>query len=406
MMFLSRGSVRAASWIPHHRHRHHHHHHPSTKQSTARWFRVTRWQWDQGTRQPTTTKATAPVYPSDRHCPSRRAFPSSTALFQSTSSTPSSSSWNIGDKIWIQPQQHDRPRQAGVIQESRGGGWYSVQLVDRDDDQVSLDIVKVRGTRLKVRQNRSDDNVMINEGNGNNGNKETTVKIEEQYLSRPPFSSTASPTQQQSSDTDWQNNLPVVDSATMFRNLAPIINTKASPVATSDAKNADLPQIDTPASDVSHTFETMNGPVSLEPTEPTIIDLDTVIHVQSNQREAVPENLLDGEYLRQVAHHAQMEQWVVFTDLHVGPSTLTTCLQVLDFVHQQAITRNAGIVFLGDFWHQRGVLRVDCLNAVLQALSTWKVPMIMIPVSFCFVLFFPVSFYFSLPKQGYSCNMS
>ena len=36
-------------------------------------------------------------------------------------------------------------------------------------------------------------------------------------------------------------------------------------------------------------------------------------------------------------------------------------------------------MFLGDFWHHRGTVRIDCLNAVLSKMSSWDVPMIMIP---------------------------
>jgi len=37
------------------------------------------------------------------------------------------------------------------------------------------------------------------------------------------------------------------------------------------------------------------------------------------------------------------------------------------------------VLFLGDFWHHRGSVRVDCLNAVLSALGEWEVPLIMMP---------------------------
>jgi len=108
---------------------------------------------------------------------------------------------------------------------------------------------------------------------------------------------------------------------------------------------------------------------------PTIHDLDAALLDRSNIS-----NPLDQQYLQQVHHHAQYETWVVFTDLHCSPASLETCLQVLRRVHELAVQReNAGILFLGDFWHHRGTLRVDCLNAVLEELSTWTVPMIMIP---------------------------
>lgn len=72
-------------------------------------------------------------------------------------------------------------------------------------------------------------------------------------------------------------------------------------------------------------------------------------------------------------------KFVVLSDLHVKRETLQTCLQALQITHDEAVKRNAAILFLGDFWHARGNLPVDPLNAVLTQLSTWKVPIIMIP---------------------------
>lgn len=41
------------------------------------------------------------------------------------------------------------------------------------------------------------------------------------------------------------------------------------------------------------------------------------------------------------------DSWVVFSDLHLSPSTAPTCMRVLDLVHAEAVSRNAGILFLG-----------------------------------------------------------
>ena len=46
--------------------------------------------------------------------------------------------------------------------------------------------------------------------------------------------------------------------------------------------------------------------------------------------------------------------WVCFTDLHLSSKTSTTCIEVLQRVHKEAVSRQAGIVFLGDFWDERG----------------------------------------------------
>lgn len=116
-----------------------------------------------------------------------------------------------------------------------------------------------------------------------------------------------------------------------------------------------------------------DGPV---PPPPMIVDLDAAL--QQLPIDAV-QDVRDKVFLDQVAHHLSFTKWVVFTDLHCAPSTLETSLQVLDCVQQLALERNAGVLFLGDFWHHRGTLRVDCLNAVLDHLSSWTVPMVLIP---------------------------
>jgi len=105
-----------------------------------------------------------------------------------------------------------------------------------------------------------------------------------------------------------------------------------------------------------------------------IIDLDRAMETSS----LLPIGFEQG-YLDQCRNHASYSKWIVFTDLHVAPSTLQTCLQVLENVYSLAKDRGAGIMFLGDFWHHRGTVRIDCLNAVLSKMSCWDVPMIMIP---------------------------
>jgi hypothetical protein len=55
--------------------------------------------------------------------------------------------------------------------------------------------------------------------------------------------------------------------------------------------------------------------------------------------------------------------WVVFSDLHVSRATLAVCLRVLAAVREEAARRGAGVIFLGDFWQERGALRVEPLNA-------------------------------------------
>lgn len=48
------------------------------------------------------------------------------------------------------------------------------------------------------------------------------------------------------------------------------------------------------------------------------------------------------------------QTWVVFSDLHVSPTSKDTALKVLDAVHEHAASRNAGVLFLGDFGTRGG----------------------------------------------------
>jgi hypothetical protein len=111
---------------------------------------------------------------------------------------------------------------------------------------------------------------------------------------------------------------------------------------------------------------------------PIIYDLDAAILTMKTGGSSV---LIEERIIQQAAHHATYKKWVVFTDLHCSPTTLDTCLEVLHIVHATALkqTEKCGVLFLGDFWHHRGTLRVDCLNAILNEFRLWQVPMIMIP---------------------------
>lgn len=71
--------------------------------------------------------------------------------------------------------------------------------------------------------------------------------------------------------------------------------------------------------------------------------------------------------------------FVVLSDLHVKRETVSTCVQALKIAHEEALKRDAAILFLGDFWHARGALPVEPLNLVLKELQTWSVPVVMIP---------------------------
>eukprot|EP00192_Tetraselmis_astigmatica_P004575 CAMPEP_0117669004 /NCGR_PEP_ID=MMETSP0804-20121206/11876_1 /TAXON_ID=1074897 /ORGANISM="Tetraselmis astigmatica, Strain CCMP880" /LENGTH=487 /DNA_ID=CAMNT_0005476983 /DNA_START=136 /DNA_END=1595 /DNA_ORIENTATION=+ len=73
-----------------------------------------------------------------------------------------------------------------------------------------------------------------------------------------------------------------------------------------------------------------------------------------------------------------VSSWVVFSDLHVSSATLDTCLDTLRLVKSEAASRGAGVLFLGDFWHHRGSLPVEPLNAVLEELKDWTAPTLML----------------------------
>lgn len=79
------------------------------------------------------------------------------------------------------------------------------------------------------------------------------------------------------------------------------------------------------------------------------------------------------------AAHDAVSKWVIFSDLHVKGTSIDTCEEVLKEVHEVARRRNAGVIFLGDFWHVRGALNVELLNRVLHSLAQWTQPLIMIP---------------------------
>ncbi len=77
--------------------------------------------------------------------------------------------------------------------------------------------------------------------------------------------------------------------------------------------------------------------------------------------------------------HKNTKKWIIFSDLHVKSTSIETCEEVLALVHEEALKKQAGIMFLGDFWHVRGNLDVELLNRVLRSLGKWTQPVIMIP---------------------------
>lgn len=212
--------------------------------------------------------------------------------------------FNVGDSVTVKVDKSLVV--SGIIQEARGGGWYSVQLnqLNGATPDASSSIIKCRSTQM--------------------GRLHSGGVIE------PPKNENITSTNVQ-----------------MFSAPNP-----ARPIVHPDA--GQKPKFPLPA--------------------PTIYDLDAALLDRSNVT-----NQRDQELLEQVQHHSKSEKWVVFTDLHCSPASLDTCLKVLARVHELAVERGAGVLFLGDFWHHRGTLRVDCLNSVLEHFREWTVPMIMIP---------------------------
>lgn len=121
--------------------------------------------------------------------------------------------------------------------------------------------------------------------------------------------------------------------------------------------------------------------ISADKAPVEIIDLDSLLQRTHQSNKTSNQNItISTETINQITScHSKYKRWLIFSDLHVMPSTLTTCIQVLNYVHTTALQYDAGILFLGDFWHHRGFVRVDCLNAVLAELSKWTVPCIMLP---------------------------
>ncbi len=74
---------------------------------------------------------------------------------------------------------------------------------------------------------------------------------------------------------------------------------------------------------------------------------------------------------------------LLFSDLHLSPRTFDTCMKVLRKVHQEAVTRQISVGFLGDFFdkvHSQGTLPVNILNELMRYFEKeWTVPMVMIP---------------------------
>jgi len=67
---------------------------------------------------------------------------------------------------------------------------------------------------------------------------------------------------------------------------------------------------------------------------------------------------------------AAVKQWVVFSDLHVSPRTVGVSVEVLRRVHEEAVARDAGILFLGECTNMLLEKVAKCTALKLQLLAS------------------------------------
>ena len=235
----------------------------------------------------------------------------------------------LGDLVYIIPKNGGTTTttQTGEIESIRGSGWYSIRIDDNTNNKDN--IIKCRGSQIQRLENY-DATERTGSSSNDNIRKITTTN---------------------SNNNNLRLGIP-------------------SSLETIDNNN------DNGMEDVNSFAAEIISEVSQLP--PIIYDLDAAI---LKMKTGGYSDLIEETVIQQAAHHATYKKWVVFTDLHCSPTTLDTCLEVLHIVHETAMkqTEKCGILFLGDFWHHRGTLRVGCLNKILNEFRSWQVPMIMIP---------------------------
>ena len=256
--------------------------------------------------------------------------------FSTMSATKKNDLFHHGDKVQIVDQ--DGTNCVGLVSE-RKGGWYTVQIENADG---TLRDVKRRANQMK-----------------------RMLDISQTQLKAGSDSS--------SSDT-------------------------ATTITTNTAAADDIGMFGTTFNDESKFNIVQNEKIDNVPNVPTIIDLDAAMSNQKVNKDII-KNEKDKQYLEQCAEFTKYKKWVMFTDLHCSPASLNTCIHVLEKVHKTAKEQGAGVLFLGDFWHHRGTVRVDCLNAILNSLSDWEVPMIMVSMCDCYDVKMIES------KQGYKFSL-
>jgi hypothetical protein len=97
----------------------------------------------------------------------------------------------------------------------------------------------------------------------------------------------------------------------------------------------------------------------------TIINIDLLLRCRENEQDVI-RNKKQLQYLEQCEYFSKTKRWVTFTDLHVAPNTLRTCLDVLSIVHTEAKRQGAGVSFI---WY------LFVLNIFLVMLLTFTSPL-------------------------------
>lgn len=257
------------------------------------------------------------------YIPIKNSTPLSTFTSSSLSATSKKQIFQVGNEVQILDSNGKVIQNKGCIIEQRNG-WYTVEIMDGSSNTKQ---VKKRASQIITITNNHKDTKSSPELN--NDNIKNNIHVNSIHTNN--------------NDGKSINNNSFINTLEEF---------KSQILLTEHIHNiSDLP--------------------------PTIIDIDAII---SNQKINIDniQSKKDIEYMEQCIEFTNYKKWVMFTDLHCSPASLNTCLHVLEKVYKVAKEREAGVLFLGDFWHHRGTMRVDCLNAVLKALSQWDVPMIMV----------------------------
>jgi DNA repair exonuclease SbcCD nuclease subunit len=316
-------------------------------------------------------------------------FLQSTAATSNSIRTAASSSnqtgWAVGNAVVVTTLN-----QVGTIIEAKRG-WYTVQLV------ASNEIIKARASNLQphvepTKKKRTVAAPRVEVVNNAPVVVTETAKTSAFSIGQVVLATTTSGPAVQGTIVKFNRGWYTIQMADFTetkcraKDLQPVDQAAviANPAAVAKpAKVAPTLPRSSPARATSVGLEPIKTPLEVPPPPPTLVDLDAAVAAWSSLD--APQSRQDQDYLRQVAHHASFRYWIVFTDLHCAPDTLDTTCQVLDLIQAEAQRRNAaakdgtGVLFLGDWWHHRGSLRVDCLNAVLDRLAQWTVPLVMIP---------------------------